>query len=76
MIFPPDPLLPLPTLRKMEPPRPPVAAPLPMRILPLLPFDVVPELKCKLPDIPAVPPFALFNEIIPLLEELPNPLSI
>jgi hypothetical protein len=52
---------------------PPVAPPLPIEIDPLLPDDVVPELKLNTPLTPAVPAFALRITIAPLDVSTPIP---
>ena len=56
---PPEPESPLPTVNNSAPPRPLVAAPLPIDIEPLLPLDAVPELKINKPLVPEVPEFAV-----------------
>ena len=67
--------MPVPTVTKMEPPRPPVVAPDPTYRAPLLPPGV-PELKTRRPLTPAVPALAVRIVNEPLLEAVPSPVAI
>ena len=55
----PDPLVPLPTAIRIDPPLPPVATPALTMTAPKLPDDVVPELNASAPLTPAAPALAL-----------------
>ena len=57
----------------MVPPAPPVLAPVPSKILPLLPSFDTPELKTNRPLAPAAPAFILTIETDPLLVAVPSP---
>ena len=65
--LPPDPVVPLPTVRVIAPPLPPVAAPEPIETLPLSPLVVVPELNTRAPLIPVEPALEVRIESRPLL---------
>ena len=56
---PPEPVLPLPTVKVTSPPLPPVAAPDPIEMEPESPLVDVPELNIRAPDIPVVPALAV-----------------
>jgi hypothetical protein len=72
---PPSPVLPAPTVTRMEPALPFVDAPLPIETLPLFPSLVVPELKLSHPETPLVPELCVLMVIEPLDVEHPMPLE-
>jgi len=72
---PPDPLNPLPTASKIDPPRPPDDDPEPTYKAPLLPRLAVPELNTSKPLTPLVPAFAVRILRSPLLVLDPEPLT-
>jgi len=60
----------------IEPPRPPVAAPVPIATRPLFPPLEDPELKTKSPETPATPAFTLRIDTAPLVVAVPSPLPM
>ena len=70
------PLVPLPTLRRMAPPRPSVEIAVPVTIDPLFPLFEDPELKVRHPLVPTTPPFDVDTKTQPLLDAVPSPLPI
>jgi len=75
LIPPPDPLDPLPTASKIDPPRPPEDDPDPMYRAPLLPRVAVPELNTSKPLTPLVPALLVRILTAPLLVDEPRPLT-
>ena len=71
--MPPAPLVPLPAVRTTAPERPPVAAPVPIKMLPVLPPLLDPVLKYNDPLTPAVPAFKLRITTAPLDVAVPSP---
>jgi len=67
--------VPLPTVTEIDPPRPAVAAPVPIQICPELPLLDEPELKIKTPDTPDKPAFAVRIVTVPLVKVVPSPLD-
>ena len=63
---PPSPVLPAPTVTRMDPALPLVARSDPTEMLPLLPKLAVPELKLKRPDTAPSPALKVRNVILPL----------
>ena len=63
---PPSPVLPAPTVTRMDPALPLVARSEPTEMLPLLPTLAVPELKLRRPDTPLLPELYVLNDIFPL----------
>ena len=72
---PPSPVLPAPTVTRMDPPLPLVAGPVPTETLPLLPTLAVPELKLSHPDTPLSPAFTARMVIEPLDVDEPYPVA-
>jgi hypothetical protein len=75
LIFPPEPLVPLPTENRSIPPRPPDAAPDPSCTTPEFPPLDDPELNIKAPLTPDCPAFVLRIIMEPLLVAVPSPLD-
>ena len=63
---PPSPVLPAPTVTRMEPDLPFVDGPVPTEMLPLLPKLAVPALKLSRPDTPLSPEFIVRTLTDPL----------
>ena len=63
---PPSPVLPAPTVTRMDPALPVVARSEPIEMLPLLPTLAVPELKLRRPDTPTLPEFIVRTVTDPL----------
>jgi hypothetical protein len=58
----------------MAPPRPTVAAPVPIQIWPLFPLLELPEENTRTPETPASPAFVLRIVTAPLVDSVPSPL--
>lgn len=76
IIWPPDPLLPEPTVMESTPPRPRTEDPDPIYSAPLFPELELPVLNTKVPLTPAVPAFDVCTSNDPLLVAEPTPVVI
>jgi hypothetical protein len=74
--LPPKFLFPLPTVILTAPPCPFKAVPVPTEMLPESPEVVVPELNVSQPLMPLVPAFTVSIMIEPLVDAVPDPVSI
>ena len=72
---PPSPVLPAPTVTRMDPALPLVARSEPTEMLPLLPTLAVPELKLKRPDTPLSPALTARTVMVPLDVDEPYPVA-